>query len=103
MTSRICLLLLGMAAVTYLPRALPAIFVGKVRFGARMERFLNLLPYTAMASLIFPGILTVDPARPYIGLLGGLAAGVLAYKKLPVMVCVVAAILVDLLLYALIA
>lgn len=102
MNTRVLLLILGMTAVTYLPRALPAVLLEKLRFGARMEQFLQLIPYTAMAALIFPGILTVDPQRPYIGIVGGLVAGVLAWKKLPLMVCVLAAILVDLLLYVLV-
>lgn len=92
-------LILGMAAVTYIPRALPAVFIGKLRFGPKLEKLLRLIPYTAMAALIFPGVLTVDAARPEIGILGGLAAGVLALRKCPVMVCVLAAIAVDFVLY----
>ena len=34
------------------------------------EKFLKLIPYTAMASLIFPAILTVDPNYPIIGIAG---------------------------------
>ncbi len=96
------LLILGMAAVTYLPRALPAVIIDRLRFGAKVEKFLRLIPYTAMAALIFPGILTVDAARPEIGLIGGLAAGVLAWRRRPVMVCVLAAIAVDVALYLLV-
>ena len=102
MSSDILFLILGMTAVTYLPRALPAALIGKLRFGPKLEKFLRLIPYTAMAALIFPGVITVDPQRLYIGILGGLCAGVLAWKKAPVMVCVLGAILVDLLLYVLI-
>lgn len=92
-------LILGMSLVTYLPRVLPAIVIDRVRFGPKTEKFLKLIPYTAMAALIFPGILTVDAARPEIGLLGGAAAGILAWRKCPVIVCVIAAIAVDMLLY----
>lgn len=95
----IWLLILGMAVVTYIPRMLPAVLVGKMRFGPRMEKFLNLIPYTAMAALIFPGVFTVDAAHPIIGIAGGAVALVLAWKKRPVMVCVLAAIAVDFLLY----
>ena len=52
-----------------------------------------------MAALLFPGVLEVDPARPEIGIAGGLAAGVLAWRGCPVILCVVSAIGVDLLLY----
>ncbi|MBQ9423113.1 MAG: hypothetical protein IJU32_06000, partial [Pyramidobacter sp.] len=59
------------------------------------------IPYTAMAALIFPGVLSADAARPEIGLIGGGVAAVLAWKKCPVMVCVLAAIGADFLVYAL--
>ena len=92
-------LVLGMTAVTYLPRALPSVLVDKLRFSPKVEKFLNLIPYTAMSALIFPGVFTVD-ANPLIGIAGGATAFLLAWRKCPVMECVLAAIAVDLLLYA---
>ena len=97
-STNIWLLIIGMTLVTYIPRALPAILVGKLKFSGRMEKFLNLIPYTAMASLIFPGVITVD-ANPIIGIAGGTTAFLLAWKKCPVMVCVLGAIAVDFVLY----
>ena len=93
------LLILAMALVTFLPRAIPALLVGRLRFGARTEKFLRLIPYTAMAALIFPGILTVDAGRPWIGLAGGAVAALLAYFKCPLMLCVLAAIGSNFLIY----
>ena len=72
------LLILGMSLVTYLPRALPAAFIARLHFGPRMEKFLKLIPYTAMAALIFPGVLQTDAAHPIIGIAGGAAAALLA-------------------------
>lgn len=95
------LLIFGMALVTILPRVLPAVLIEKMRFGPRMEKFLRLIPYTAMTALVFPGFLSVDPERMEIGLLGALTAAGLAWKRCPVIVCVLAAIAVDLLLYVL--
>lgn len=97
--TKIWILILGMALVTYIPRAIPAVLIDKMKFGAKMEKFLNLIPYTAMAALIFPGVFTVDMENPAIGIVGGAVAGVLAWKKCPVMVCVLAAIAADFLLY----
>lgn len=102
MHPKLLLLILGMTLVTFLPRALPAVLIEKMKFGPRMEKFLRLIPYTAMTALVFPGLLSVDPERMEIGLLGALAAALLAWKKRPVMVCVLGAILVDLLLYLLV-
>ena len=99
MRTDILLLILGMTVVTYFPRALPAVLIDKMKFGAKIEKFLQLIPYTAMAALIFPGVFSVDSTRPEIGMIGGIVAGVLAWRKLPVMVCVLAAIAADFFLY----
>ncbi len=99
MRTDILLLILGMALVTYIPRALPAVFIEKMNFGPRFEKFLKLIPYTAMAALIFPGVFTVDTAHPAVGIVGAFVAGILAWRKMPVIVCVIAAIAADLLLY----
>ncbi len=95
----VLLMILGMTAVTYIPRALPAIILGKLKFSAKIEKFLKLIPYTAMSALIFPGIFTVDTAHPEIGIIGGLVAILLAWRKVQVVLCVLAAIGVDIFLY----
>ena len=93
------LLIFGMMAVTYLPRAIPAVVLEKLHFGPKVETFLRLIPYTAMAALIFPGVFAVDAAQPAVGILGAAVAGILAWKKCPLMICVLAAIAADLVLY----
>ena len=50
----IWLLILGMTVVTYVPRALPAVLIEKMHFSPKVEKFLKLIPYTAMAALISP-------------------------------------------------
>lgn len=95
MRTEIIVLVLSMLLVTYIPRMLPAFIVGKFKFGKKTEKFLKLIPYSAMAALIFPGIFTVDESRFYIGLIGGGVAAILAYFKCPVIVCVLAAIAVN--------
>jgi len=97
----IFLMILLMGLMTYIPRMIPAALVNKIRFGPRLEKFLKLIPYTAMSALIFPGVITVDAANPWIGIAGGGIAAVLALKKCPVMLCVLAAIAVDFVLYLL--
>ena len=98
----VLLIILGMTAVTYIPRALPAVILDKLKFSAKVEKFLKLIPYTAMTALIFPGIFTVDTAQPAIGIVGGLVAILLAWRKVQVIICVLAAIGADILLYMLI-
>ncbi len=98
-SSSVWLLIFGMFAVTYIPRAIPAALIDKMKFGAKTEKFLKLIPYTAMAALIFPGVFLVDTANPIIGIAGGLTAAVLAFRKCQIMVCVLAAIGVNFILY----
>ena len=99
MNHNIWLLILGMMAVTYIPRAIPAVVLDKLHFGPRTEKFLKLIPYTAMAALIVPGIFTVDTSHPVIGIAGAIVAALLAWKKCPLMVCVLAALAADLVVY----
>ncbi len=100
MNYEIMIMIIGMTAVTYIPRVLPAVFISKFKFSPKFEKFLRLIPYTAMSALIFPGVFSVDAERPYIGIAGGITAALLAWKKLPVMACVVAGIAVDMIIYA---
>lgn len=102
MNIEILLLIIGMTAVTYIPRAIPAVLIDKLKFGEKFEKFLRLIPYTAMAALIFPGVFTTDPDRLYIGIAGALTAGVLAFFRKPVILCVLAAVGVNMALYAVI-
>ncbi|MCQ2982784.1 MAG: AzlD domain-containing protein [Treponemataceae bacterium] len=92
-------LLAGMMAVTYIPRLIPFLFVDKMHITGKLKKFLSLIPYTAMAALIFPGVLTTDTSRPEIGIIGGAVAGVLAWRKVPMIFCVLAAIAADFALY----
>ena len=98
-STQVLLLILGMTLVTYLPRMLPAFVIDRLHLSLKAEKFLKLIPYTAMAALIFPGVLSADAARPEIGIIGGVTAAVLAWKRCPVMVCVLAAIGADFLVY----
>lgn len=95
----VILLIIGMALVTYIPRVLPGIIIEHINFNLKTEKFLSLIPYTAMAALIFPGVIKVDVNRPEIGIIGGLLAGILAWFKCPAIVCVIIAIVADMILY----
>ena len=98
-SNKVMILILGMALVAFIPRAVPAVLVDKMNFGPKTEKFLRLIPYTAMAALIFPGVLSVDSSKPIIGIVGAVVATVLAWRRCPVMVCVLGAIAADFLLY----
>ena len=74
------------------------LLLGRVRLGPRTEKFLKLIPYTAMSALVFPGVFSMDASRPWIGLAGVVVSAALAWRKCPVVVCVLAGIAVVFLL-----
>ena len=101
MNREVLFLILGMALVTFLPRAIPALFSEKMHFSKRMEKFLQLIPYTAMACIIVPGVFTAQTERPWVNLVGAAAAGLLGYRKCSPMLCVLGAIAAELLCFML--
>lgn len=90
--------ILGMALVTMIPRFLPALVVDKWTFPNWVSRGLSAIPYAALGALIFPGIMNVIEERPFIGLIGGGVAAILAFLRLNTIVVVLAAILTVFLL-----
>ena len=65
-------LVFGMFLVTYIPRMLPMVLTKNLTFPTYIERWLSFIPYAALGALIFPKVLTVDPAHPWIGLVAAL-------------------------------
>lgn len=96
------LLAFCMMLVTYGVRLLPAFITDKIKIGPKVEKFLNLIPFTALSALIFPGVLSVDadPTKWYIGAVGALVAILLSLiKKMPTAVTVIVSVLVVMLFY----
>ena len=77
----ILLLILLMMLVTYIPRMLPSLITDKLRFNKKFKKYLELIPYTAMAALIFPGVISVDANMWFVGVLGALVAILLSLIK----------------------
>ncbi len=90
--NKITVMIIGMALVTYVPRAVPAVFIKYIRWNNRSEQFLKLIPYTAMGALIFPGILSVDVSTPQIGVIGGITALILGFCKVNTMIVLIASV-----------
>lgn len=86
------LLIFVLMLSVYATRALPAIFVDRLKISGRTRIFLELIPITTMSALIFPSILTTDPEHMSIGLIGGLAALIASWCKAPIIVSVLIAI-----------
>jgi len=51
------LLIVAMAAVTYVPRMLPLVLLQNIALPNYINRFMGFIPYAALGALIFPGVL----------------------------------------------
>jgi len=91
-------LILGMTIVTYVPRLLPALLMENTRFPDWFRRWLESIPYAALAALIFPAVLEVDPDHPGVGLAGTAAALLISIFRIHVLWAMAGSILVVLLL-----
>lgn len=96
------LVIIGCAIVTFIPRLIPALFIDRLDFSPKVEKFLNLIPYTALAALICPGVLTVDNQLWYIGLIGAIVAAGLAWKKVPLGAIVVLTVVILIAVYSIV-
>ncbi|WP_431800304.1 AzlD domain-containing protein [Halobacillus andaensis] len=85
-------IIIGMALVTAVPRFFPAFIIDRIQFPKWIDRWLNAIPHAALGALIFPGILSVKPDAPQIGIIAALAAGALAWLNLNIIIVVLGAI-----------
>ena len=97
---KIFLLIIGMALVTYFGRVLPVLFLGQKTNRPSVEKFLRLIPYSAMIALVFPGVLSVDKDFMAIGVVGALTALALSWFNMSITFVVIGAIVVNMLMYA---
>ena len=93
------ILILFLCLSTYIPRMLPALFMDKIQVSGKVATFLQLIPYTAMASLVFPAILYVDE-NVWIGIVAGVVAVIASLKKLPIIGVVLSSVIVCVIFYA---
>ncbi|WP_186579222.1 AzlD domain-containing protein [Aquibacillus kalidii] len=94
----IVVIIIGMALVTMIPRFIPAYIVDRVNFPEWVNKWLAAIPYAALGALIFPGIMSVIPDKPYVGVLAGIIAIVLAVFNIHIILVVIGAILAVFLL-----
>lgn len=72
----------------------------KIQVSGKVNIFLQLIPYTAMASLIFPAILYIDK-NIWIGIIASVVAVIAALKKLPVIGVVLVSVISCVIFYIL--
>ncbi|MFS8580989.1 MAG: AzlD domain-containing protein [Novibacillus thermophilus] len=83
----------GMALVTFLPRLLPMLLLKDLTLPWWLKEWLHFVPYAAFGALIFPGILTVIPEHPWVGLAAGAVAVALALVQKQILVVVAGAVM----------
>ncbi|MCZ0702059.1 branched-subunit amino acid transport protein [Natronobacillus azotifigens] len=88
---RAFIIILCMALVTMIPRMIPAFIVERVRFPEWVNHWLHVIPYAALGALIFPGVLSVVPEKPWIGLVGGIVAIILSIFRIHIVAVVLGA------------
>lgn len=99
---RIIIIILGMAAVTYLPRFLPMYVLTRLEIPKIVIAWLRYVPVAVLAALIMPGILTADrqihitAGNPY--LLASIPAFFIAWRTKNMMLTVTVGMGVVLLL-----
>lgn len=93
-TSALWGIILGMAVVTYIPRLLPAAWKDWSFLPDWAKRWLRSIPYAALGALIFPGILSVEPGDPWVGLAAGGVAALLSWFRLHILWVMMASVLV---------
>lgn len=84
--------LLGMALVTYIPRAFPLTFLEGKELPAVVSGVLRNIPYAVLGALIFPAILYVQQDNLLFGLVGAAVAFSLAFLFSNVMIVVLGTI-----------
>lgn len=92
--NKLLLLILGMMAVTYVPRLLPFIMISTEKLPTKMRRFLKFVPYTALGAMIMPGVFTSVPKMPQAAFLGITFALIYSWMRGGIIVSVFGAIFV---------
>ncbi|SIT69035.1 AzlD domain-containing protein [Edaphobacillus lindanitolerans] len=72
-------MILGMAAVTYIPRAIPLTFLEGRELPPAVSGVLRNIPYAVLGALIFPAILYAQETDLLFGVIGTIAALAIAW------------------------
>lgn len=87
-------MILGMAIVTYIPRAFPLTFLEGRELPPLVSGVLRNIPFAVLGALIFPAILFVQEGNLLFGFIGAVAAFALAFAGANVIIVVMGSIAV---------
>jgi branched-subunit amino acid transport protein len=94
MRGDILIMIIGMAAVTYIPRMVPFLLFKGKELPPFLQGILKNVPYAVLGALIFPKILLIQEGDIWFGITGALAAFLFAFLGANVIVVVLGAIAV---------
>lgn len=86
-------MILGMAIVTYIPRAIPLTFLEGRELPEPVQNILRNIPYAVLGALIFPAIFFIQD-NIWFGIIGAIAAFGIAFTGANVMIVVLGSIAV---------
>ncbi|PLR67394.1 MULTISPECIES: AzlD domain-containing protein [Bacillaceae] len=92
MFSNTMMMIIGMAAVTYLPRMIPLVALSGIELPVFVQNVLRNVPYATLGALIVPGVFFIQEDI-WFGIIGAIAAFAVAYLGLNVIVVVMGSIL----------
>nr|WP_090746548.1 AzlD domain-containing protein [Mesobacillus persicus] len=93
MSKEIVIMIIGMGIVTFIPRMLPFIMFRGKELPPFLQGVLKNVPYATLGALIFPAVLYIQEDIWY-GVIGALAAFVVAFLGANVIVVVMGSIAV---------
>ncbi|MFC0299157.1 AzlD domain-containing protein [Geobacillus jurassicus] len=91
MNSTIVWMIIGMGVVTYLPRLLPFVLLGRVKLPPFWQGVLKNVPYAVLGALIIPDVFFIQDDL-WFGVIGFAAAVITAWLGANVMIVVLAAV-----------
>ncbi len=87
--SSILLLVLLMAAVTFIPRLIPLVFIRVDNVPKKLRIFLSYIPYAVLGALIIPGGIFGIQGRPWISIIVLAAAALISWIKNSIIITLV--------------
>ena len=85
-------LVIGMMAVTYLPRVIPLVLLQNAKLPPFLQKFLQVLPVCALGALLIPEMLGSIPDNPIAAVVGTAPAGVVSLTRGGLLLSVVAGV-----------
>lgn len=93
MNNTIVWMIIGMGVVTYLPRMLPLVLLGRIQLPPFWQGVLKNVPYAALGALIIPDVFFIQEDILF-GVIGFAAAAIAAWLGANVIIVVLAAVAV---------